>query len=122
MAHTLLGAKNFGISQEKLAAVWNYNHSALFTEAERAALDYALAAAGQPGAVDDALMARMKMHWSQAQIVEILGVVAMFGFLNRWNDAMATPLEAVPLAVAQQANPAFGAGKHADERADRGGA
>jgi uncharacterized peroxidase-related enzyme len=112
MAHTLLGAKNFGISEAKLAAAWNYRSAELFSDAERAALDYALAAASQPGAVDDALMTRLKAHWSEAQIVEMLGVVAMFGFLNRWNDAMATPLEAVPLAVAQRAQAAFNAGKH----------
>ena len=112
MAHTLLGAKNFGITDERLAAVWIYQKNPLFTDAERAALDYALAAAAQPGAVDDALMTRMKSHWSESQIVEILGVIAMFGFLNRWNDAMATPLEAVPLGVAVNANAGFSGGKH----------
>lgn len=76
------------------------------------ALDYALAAAAQPGAVDDALMVRMKSNWSESQIVEILGVIAMFGFLNRWNDAMATPLEAFPLGVAVHANAEFVSGKH----------
>ncbi|MCB2069105.1 MAG: carboxymuconolactone decarboxylase family protein, partial [Ottowia sp.] len=60
-------------------------------------------AASQPNDVDDALFARMREHWSEAQIVEILGVVAMFGFLNRWNDSMGTPLEPVPTAVAEQA-------------------
>ncbi len=40
------------------------------------ALDFAVAAASQPNQVDDALMARMKQHWSDAQIVEIAGAVA----------------------------------------------
>ena len=54
-------------------------------------------------------------HWSESEIVEILGVVAMFGFLNRWNDSMATPLEAVPLQVARDAAGEQGwePGKHA---------
>jgi uncharacterized peroxidase-related enzyme len=113
-AHTLLGAKNFGVSEEKLADVWAYSQSPHYSEAERAALDFALAAATQPNAVTDELFARLRTHWSEAQVVEILGVVAMFGFLNRWNDSMATPLEAVPLAVAEQAAGArgFAAGKH----------
>jgi uncharacterized peroxidase-related enzyme len=102
-AHTLLGAHNFGVSDEKLADVWNYAQSPLYDERERVALDFALAAASQPNAVTDELFARLRTHWSDGQIVEILGVVAMFGFLNRWNDSMATPLEAVPLEVAQKA-------------------
>ena len=114
-AHTLLGARNFGISDEKLAAVWTYASSDLYTPAEKIALDFALAAASQPNAVTDSMFAELSAHWSEGQIVEILGVVAMFGFLNRWNDSMATPLEPVPLAVAQEAagGHGFEAGKHA---------
>jgi uncharacterized peroxidase-related enzyme len=113
-AHTLLGAKNFGMSEEKLAAVWSYSSSPLFNAAERAALDFALAAASQPNVMTDELFAATQQHWSDAQIVEILGVVAMFGFLNRWNDTMATPLEAAPDAVAAKAVGAqWSAGKHA---------
>ena len=113
-AHTLLGAKNFNVSEEKLAAVWTYASSPLYTERERVALDFALAAASQPNAVTDEGFAALRAHWSDSEIVEILGVVAMFGFLNRWNDSMATPLEAVPLKVAQDAAGERGweAGKH----------
>jgi uncharacterized peroxidase-related enzyme len=113
-AHTLLGAHNFGVSEEKLAAVWDYARSPLYSERERVALDFALAAAAQPNAVTDDLFARMREHWSEAEIVEILGVVAMFGFLNRWNDSMATPLEPVPLEVARRAagGQGWSPGKH----------
>jgi uncharacterized peroxidase-related enzyme len=112
-AHTLLGAKNFGVSDEKLAAVWTYASSPLFTAAERAALDFALAAAAQPNAMTDALFAATQVYWTDAQIVEILGVVAMFGFLNRWNDTLATPLESVPNALAAQVvGASWDAGKH----------
>ena len=67
--------------------------------------------------MDDAIPAELQRHWSEGQIVEILGVVAMFGFLNRWNDSMATELEAVPTAVATGAAQAAGvapwsSGKH----------
>ena len=112
-AHTLLGAANFGVDEAKLAAVWTYASSPLYTDKERVALDFALAAAAQPNAVTDELFARLRAHWSESQIVEILGVVAMFGFLNRWNDSMATPLEARPLEVAVQAagERGFDAGK-----------
>ena len=113
-AHTLLGAKNFGVSEEKLATVWTYAESPLYSEKERVALDFALAAAAQPNDVTDELFERLRLHWSQTQIVEILGVVAMFGFLNRWNDSLATPLEAVPDQVARNAagERGWSAGKH----------
>ena len=114
-AHTLLGAANFGVSEAKLADVWTYATSPLYDERERVALDFALAAAAQPNAVTDELFARLRAHWSDNQIVEILGVVAMFGFLNRWNDSLATTLEAAPMAVATQAagSRGFDLGKHA---------
>lgn len=51
----------------------------------------------------DAQFAPLQQHWSDGEIVELLGVVAMFAFLNRWYDTMPTPLEMVPEAVAVQA-------------------
>jgi uncharacterized peroxidase-related enzyme len=102
-AHTLLGAQNFGISEAKLADVWTYASSPHYSVRERLAMDFALAASSQPNAVTDEQFAELRQHWSDGEIVEILGVVAMFAFLNRWNDTMATPLEASPIAVAQQA-------------------
>lgn len=113
-AHTLLGAKNFGISDAKLADVWTYNTSPLYSQEERLALDFALAAASQPNAVTDAQFAQLQQHWSDGEITEMLGVVAMFAFLNRWNDTLGTPLEASPTAVAMQALGERGwtAGKH----------
>jgi len=35
----------------------------------------------------------MSEYWDDGQIVEILAVVALYGFLNRWNDSLATTLE-----------------------------
>ena len=39
-------------------------------------------------------------YFDEGQVVEIVASVALFGFLNRWNDTMATELEALPAAVA----------------------
>jgi len=113
-AHTLLGAENFGVSADKLADVWTYASSPHYTERERLAMDFALAASSQPNAVTDAQFATLRAHWSDGEIVEILAVVAMFAFLNRWNDTMATPLEAPAIAVAQQAvgDQGWAPGKH----------
>jgi len=65
----------------------------VFSEAEKAAFDFAVAAAAIPNGVDEAIAENLRRHWDDGQIVEILGVVSLFGFLNRWNDSMATTLE-----------------------------
>ena len=97
-----MAAKIHGISDEKLEAIWEYQTSELYTEGERVALDYALAAGSVPNAVDQPLMERMKQHWTEDQIVEILGAICLYGFLNRWNDSMATELEDVPTSVGEK--------------------
>lgn len=99
MAHSLIAAKIHGIADDKVAAVWEYQSSPLYSVAERAALDFALCAGSVPNAVDDEIMAAMHTHWSEGAIVEILGVVSLYGFLNRWNDSMGTTLEAAPMAL-----------------------
>ena len=101
-AHSLVAAKIHGIADEKLEAIWEYQTSDLYSEAERVALDYALAAGSVPNGVDQPLMDRMKQHWSEDQIVEILGAICLYGFLNRWNDSMATELEDVPTSVGEK--------------------
>jgi len=114
MAHTAEGAHRLGVEDRKLAAVWDYQTSPLFTPAERAALDVAVAAGSMPNAVTDEMLMELRKHWSDEQIVEIIGVIAMFGFLNRWNDTLATPLEDIPLDFGEKhlAGQGWNAGKH----------
>ena len=115
MAHTAGGALHFGIEEEKLAAVWEFRTSPLFGEAERLALDFAIAAASVPNGVTDEMFAAMRRYWSETQIVEIVAVIATFGFLNRWNDTLGTPLEEEPMAIGERflAPHGWSAGKHA---------
>jgi alkylhydroperoxidase family enzyme len=114
MAHTAGGSLRFGIEEKKLAAVWDYRASPLYTEAERAALDFTIEAAAQPNAVTEESFAKLRRFWSEGQIVEIVGVIALFGFLNRWNDTMATPLEEEPIEIGEKFLAAHGwrVGKH----------
>lgn len=116
MAHTAGASLRLGVDEKKLEAVWEYRTSPLYSEAERVALDFAIAAASQPNDVSDDLFARLRQHWSDNQIVEILGVVSMFGFMNRWNDSMATPLEEEPAEVGEKhlAGRGWSVGKHRD--------
>lgn len=101
-AHSLLAAGISGVPEDKVQAVWDYQTSPLYSEAERAALDFALAAGAVPNEVDEALMSRMKAHWSEDQIVELLAAVCLYGFLNRWNDSMATEVEEAPRRLGEE--------------------
>lgn len=92
-AHTALAAHRYGASDARIAEVWGYDRSALYTPAEKAAFAFAQAAASTPNAVDEKLAEDLKRHWTDDEIVEILAVVALFGYLNRWNDSMATSIE-----------------------------
>ena len=92
-AHTIRAAERYGAEEEQLKNIWEYRTHAAFNDAERAALDFALAASSIPNAVDDDIQDRLHTHWDEGEIVELLGVIALFGYLNRWNDSMATTIE-----------------------------
>lgn len=96
-AHTGHTAARLGIPAEKIESLWDFEDSALFSEAEKAALRIALGAGQVPNAVTDQDFEALKTHFDAEQIAEIVAVIAMFGFLNRWNDTMATELESSPL-------------------------
>ena len=115
MAHNAGASLRAGVKDAKLEALANYETSPLFSEAERVALDFAAAAASQPNAVSDELFEKMQRHWSDNQIVEITALVAFFGFMNRFNDTMATPLEPEPIEAAEKhiAQHGWHIGKHA---------
>jgi len=92
-AHAIRAADRYGSEQDKLNNIWEYKTYPAFTDAERAVFDFAIAASTIPNAVTDDISNNLRQHWDDGEIVEILGVVALFGYLNRWNDSMGTQLE-----------------------------
>lgn len=101
-------------SDAKIQAVWEFETSELFSDAERAALRLAYKASIIPNEADEAAFTELKQHFDEGQIVEIVAAIALFGYLNRWNDTMATDLEDYPRALAERVlRPvAWEAGKH----------
>ena len=92
-AHTIRAAERYGAELDQLENIWEYKTHPSFSEAERVALDFSVAASIIPNAVDDVLAERMRNYWNEGEIVEILGVISLFGYLNRWNDSMGTSIE-----------------------------
>jgi uncharacterized peroxidase-related enzyme len=101
-AHTILGSQRFGSSEERLNDVWNFAESPHFTTAEKAALAFAHAAATVPNAVTDEIGRELHAHWEDGDIVEIMAVIALFGYLNRWNDSMGSALEELPVEAGEK--------------------
>jgi len=100
VAHNVHGLQHDGVSAERIEAVWEFEQSALFSTAERAALRVARGAGQAPNAVSDAELAALREHFTPRQIAEITAVIGMFGFLNRWNATLRSPLESEPQAAA----------------------
>ena len=113
-AHAIRAAERYGAEQEQLDNIWEYRTHKSFNEAERAALDFALAASQIPNEVDDEIQQRLHKYWDDGEIVEILAVVSLFGYLNRWNDSMATSIEngAIKSAEKYLAKSGWNKGKH----------
>ena len=101
-AHTFTEAKINGATENQLNDIWNFENSTAFSDAEKAALRFSFAASSNPNSVNASHFEELKKHYSQKQIVEIGAVVALFGFLNRWNDSFATALEEKPKSTAEQ--------------------
>lgn len=92
-AHTIRAAERYGSSQERLKNVWNFENHDAFSLAEKAALRFAQEASSIPVNINKATEKELKSYWSDGDVVEMMGVISLFGFLNRWNDVMATSLE-----------------------------
>ncbi|MDO6595781.1 carboxymuconolactone decarboxylase family protein [Oceanihabitans sp. 2_MG-2023] len=113
-AHAIRAAERYGAEQEQLDNIWEYRTHPAFNEAERAALDFSLAASQVPNAVDAEIQKRLHAHWTEGEIVEMLGVISLFGYLNRWNDSMGTTLEGDAIESGNQflGKHGFEVGKH----------
>ena len=95
-AHTAFAAMKQGVSETKLKEVWNFENATVFDDSEKAALNVALKAGMVPNQVTDADMTELKKYFDEEGVVEIVGVISLFGFLNRWNTTLDTQIEELP--------------------------
>jgi uncharacterized peroxidase-related enzyme len=95
-AHTSHGAERAGIEEKKIADILNYSESEKFSNSEKAVLDLAFAAGKVPNDSNQEHFDNLSKYYSKKEIVDIVSVISLFGFLNRWNDTLGTALEEVP--------------------------
>ena len=101
-AHTIRAAERYGASKERLENIWNFEESDCFSEQEKIALRFTREASKVPVATTQEMEEELRQYWSEDDIIEMMGVIALFGYLNRWNDVMGTSLEDDAIESANQ--------------------
>lgn len=76
-----------GITEEKLHDVTRWAESEVFSPLERLVLEYSEALTVTPARHDPELLARLREHLSEKQLVELTTQIAWEGFRARFNRA-----------------------------------
>ncbi len=101
-AHTIHGASRIGIDKNKIENIKNFKISKLFSEREKAVLNIVEEANKVPINVSDKFFNDLKVHYSDNQICEIIAIISLFGFLNKWNAIMQTEIEIIPESIFEE--------------------
>jgi alkylhydroperoxidase family enzyme len=113
-AHGAYTLHLMGVDPDRIRDIWTFEQSTEFSEAERAALRLARDAASVPNMVEPGNFAELRKHYSDRQIVEMLSVISLAGWYNRWNNSIATVTdkESVDWAQANLRSVGWDLGKH----------
>jgi alkylhydroperoxidase family enzyme len=113
-AHGAYGLHLDGASNGRILALWEFGTSPLFSDAERAALRLAQASGVVPNAATAEHFEELRRYFNDRQISELLAVIALGGFLNRYSDTLAvvTDRESAEWACQFLAPAGWHPGKH----------
>jgi len=92
IGHTGGMLRSAGFSQKQLESIRELVPET-WSERERLALSFAERATRAPARVSDELVAQLRHHFSEAEVVEIAAVVGFMNFTNKIHEALAIPLE-----------------------------
>jgi alkylhydroperoxidase family enzyme len=114
-AHGAYTLHLMGVDADRIRDIWTFEQSADFSAAEKAALRLARDGAQVPNMVEPGHFAELRSHYSDRQIVEMLAVISLAGWYNRWNNSIATVTdrESVEWAEANLKVVGWELGKHA---------
>ena len=107
-----------GVDPDRIRSIWSFEQSTEFTAAEKAALRLAQCGASVPNTVEPQHFADLRKYYSDQQIVEMLAVISLAGWYNRWNNSIATVTDQESVDWAKENLDAVGweLGKHAGEK------
>jgi len=116
-AHGAYTLHLMGVDADRIRDIWTFEQSDGFSEAEKATLRLARDGAAVPNMVEPGHFVELRRHYSDRQIVEMLAVVSLAGWFNRWNNSIATVTdrESVDWAEANLRAVGWALGKHAGE-------
>jgi alkylhydroperoxidase family enzyme len=116
-AHGAYTLNLMGVDPDRIRDIWTFEYSTEFSEPEKAALRLAFNGALVPNAVTPEHFADLRKHYSDRQIVEMLAVISLAGWFNRWNNSIATVTDSESVEWAAENLKAVGwkLGKHAGE-------
>ena len=116
-AHGAYTLHMMGVDPNRIRDIWTFEQSSEFTEAEKAAMRLARDGASVPNMVEPSHFADLRKHYSEQQIVEMLAVISLAGWYNRWNNSIATVTDQESIDWAHSNLQAVGwtLGKHAGE-------
>jgi uncharacterized peroxidase-related enzyme len=77
-----------GVSAAGAARILDWREHPELDEVDKLVVEYAIAVSDRPNRIEEALFARLRRHFSEAQIVELTLRIALCGFFNRFNDAL----------------------------------
>lgn len=95
--HTVFAASRAGVDEAKIQAAFEFEQSDLFSDRERAALQMAAFGGSSSGSPPAEMADQFESRFSEDEVIEIVSIIALFGFLNRWNSLMETELEEPPM-------------------------
>ncbi|HEY5179374.1 MAG TPA: carboxymuconolactone decarboxylase family protein [Dermatophilaceae bacterium] len=81
-------ARQWGLTDEELLALPNYQTSPLFSELDKLVLDYAVGMSSTPVEVPDELFDKLQKHFDDAQLVELTHHIALENMRGRFNLAL----------------------------------
>lgn len=81
------------IEKVRAAVDLRYHDNELFTERDKAVCRFAEAAGGVPNQIEKKHNEDLARFLSESEVLKLAGIIAMMGFLNRFNDTVASPLE-----------------------------
>ena len=86
-----------GVSAAGVDRLLDYREHPELDEIDQLVVEYAIAATERPNRLPDALFARLRRHFTEAQIVELTLRITLCGFFNKFNDAL--QIEEEPEAI-----------------------
>jgi AhpD family alkylhydroperoxidase len=80
-----------GVPMDKVLALTEYETNHTFDEKERSALSYAEAMTRSDRQIDDAVFERLRMQFSDDQILELTALIAYQNLSSKFNAALGVP-------------------------------